>query len=58
MRGWRFLHHASSWHDFHMIQTGHRLDARQNIRDQAFAYYRTQLARALALMGCTVPAKM
>jgi hypothetical protein len=21
---WRFLHHDSPWHDFHMLQTGHR----------------------------------
>jgi hypothetical protein len=45
-RGWRFLHHGSSWHDFHMIQTGHRLDARANIRDQAFAYYRAHPTKA------------
>jgi Protein of unknown function (DUF4038)/Putative collagen-binding domain of a collagenase len=45
-RGWRFLHHESSWHDFHMIQTGHRLDARPNIRDQAFAYYRARPTKA------------
>jgi hypothetical protein len=23
---WHFLHHNSGWHDFHMIQTGHRRD--------------------------------
>ena len=46
MRGWRFLHHAASWHDFHMIQTGHRLDSRPNIRDQAFAYYRARPTKA------------
>ena len=45
-RGWRFLHHRSSWHDFHMIQTGHRLDARPNIADQAFAYYRAHPTKA------------
>jgi hypothetical protein len=45
-RGWRFLHHTSSWHDFHMIQTGHRLDARPNIADQAFAYYRARPTKA------------
>jgi hypothetical protein len=45
-RGWRFLHHASSWHDFHMIQTGHRLDARPNIAAQPFAYYRAEPTKA------------
>ena len=24
---WRFLHHDSPWHDFHMLQTGHRRQA-------------------------------
>jgi hypothetical protein len=45
-RGWRFLHHGASWHDFHMIQTGHRLDARPNIADQAAAYYRARPTKA------------
>jgi len=46
-RGWRFLHHESKWHDFHMIQTGHTVGARRNIRDQPLAYYRARPVKAL-----------
>lgn len=41
-RAWRWLHHDVSWHDFHMIQTGHYGIARPNIADLAAAYYRTE----------------
>ncbi|MCC7368016.1 MAG: DUF4038 domain-containing protein [Chloroflexi bacterium] len=45
-RGWRFLHHDASWHDFHMIQTGHYGWARPNVADTALAYYRAEPVKA------------
>jgi len=45
-RGWRFLHHRSAWHDFHMIQTGHYAPARDNIRALPLAYYRAKPTKA------------
>jgi hypothetical protein len=45
-RAWRWLHHDASWHDFHMIQTGHYSTARPNVADLAAAYYRTEPVKA------------
>ena len=36
---WRFLHHESPWHDFHMIQTGHRRGAIGDIAALPLTYY-------------------
>lgn len=43
---WHALHHNSSWHDFHMIQTGHRRGATADIVDLALAYYKREPVKA------------
>jgi hypothetical protein len=43
---WRFLHHASRWHDFHMIQTGHRRNSVADITALPLAYYRREPVKA------------
>jgi len=37
---WRFLHHDAPWHDFHMVQTGHRRGAIGDIAALPAAYRR------------------
>ena len=37
---WHFLFHGSAWHDFHMLQTGHRHGSLPDITDLPAAYYR------------------
>jgi hypothetical protein len=37
---WRFLHHDSAWHDFHMLQTGHTRASATEIAALPAAYFR------------------
>lgn len=37
---WHFLHHDAPWHDFHMLQTGHRRGAIADLAALPQAYYR------------------
>jgi hypothetical protein len=37
---WRFLHHDAPWHDFHMLQTGHRRSSLADLAALPAAYYR------------------
>jgi hypothetical protein len=43
---WHQLHHDSSWHDFHMLQTGHRRNSIGDIGDLPAHYYRQQPVKA------------
>lgn len=43
---WRFLHHRSAWHDFHMIQTGHRRRATADIGALPLAYHAAEPVKA------------
>jgi hypothetical protein len=38
---WQFVHHDSLWHDFHMLQTGHRRSALADIGALPLAYWKT-----------------
>ena len=44
---WRFLHAASPWHDFHMLQTGHRRRSVGDIAALPLAYYHRQPVKAV-----------
>jgi hypothetical protein len=44
---WRFLHHDAPWHDFHMLQTGHRRSALADIAALPAAYYRADGPKAV-----------
>lgn len=44
---WRFLHHDAPWHDFHMLQTGHRRSAAADIAALPAAYYRQTPVKAV-----------
>lgn len=44
---WHAVHHASAWHDFHMLQTGHRYLAEPEIADLPAAYYQLQPVKAV-----------
>lgn len=39
---WHALHHDAPWHDFHMLQTGHRRAARLDVPDLPAFYYTRQ----------------
>jgi hypothetical protein len=42
---WHALHHASPWHDFHMLQTGHRRASIADIAALPAAYHRRRPAK-------------
>lgn len=44
---WRFLHHESAWHDFHMLQTGHRRRSIGDVAALPAAYHRRQPVKAV-----------
>jgi hypothetical protein len=44
---WGFLHHESPWHDFHMLQTGHRRGALPDIAALPAAYAAREPAKAV-----------
>jgi hypothetical protein len=44
---WRFLHHDSPWHDFHMLQTGHRRRAMADVAALPLAYHRREPVKAV-----------
>ena len=44
---WRFLHHDAPWHDFHMLQTGHRQGAIGDIAALPAAYYHRRPVKAV-----------
>ena len=44
---WHFLHHDSPWHDFHMLQTGHRRASRPDIAALPAAYRRREPVKAV-----------
>ena len=44
---WRFLHHDSPWHDFHMLQTGHRQGVRPDVAALPAAYYAREPVKAV-----------
>ncbi len=39
---WHAVHHDAPWHDFHMLQTGHRRAAKPEIADLPAAYYKLE----------------
>jgi hypothetical protein len=44
---WHALHHRSRWHDFHMLQTGHRRSSIADIAALPAAYYRLAPVKAV-----------
>ncbi len=44
---WHALHHDAPWHDFHMLQTGHRRAAIPDLADLPAAYYKREPVKAV-----------
>ncbi|HEY8598163.1 MAG TPA: DUF4038 domain-containing protein, partial [Thermomicrobiales bacterium] len=44
---WRFLHHDSPWHDFHMLQTSHWRRSRPDIAALPLAYHAREPRKAI-----------
>ena len=44
---WYGLHHDAPWHDFHMLQTGHRRSALADVADLPAHYYHRQPVKAV-----------